>query len=262
MDRLSDEERVALERLTEALEDLGETFEEAVSTYASLDPRGQELEGEARLDAQGLIERIAERWRQAELTGATDPRVADDPQAQQILLLLGAFEDSLILALAGDPRHRHLVLSPDEAIERMEELAALSDLDEGFVQPRAAKAPKPAEALTRRLDVLDDLLNRAMGEASGFFLDLKRDGELDEHAARERMEELAVCLRTFDVDGLAAAFAERLYVAPTLALLRTMLHAIVMRLSEDPDRRAQAIPLSELGGRIAPVVEEWKAAGV
>ncbi len=37
-----------------------------------------------------------------------------------------------------------------------------------------------------------------------------------------------------------------------------MLHGLVLRLSGDQARRAQAIPLRELWERIVPIYEEWR----
>lgn len=263
LDRLGAEDRAFVTRVVEVTTGFGSTVAEAATAYVSLNPTGQELEGEARLPAQELIERIAEQWRQAELVGATHVTAVEELQSEPVLSLLGAIEDSLVLALTSDPRHRALMVSLDETVERTSALAGSPEAQEELSHPQAAEADEADEApeeLARRFDDLHDILSHALGEASGFFVALGKGGDLDEDELRSRVEELAVCLRTFDIErDLVAAFSDRLDVRPSLALLRTMLHALVLRLSEDPARRAQAISISELGTRAAPVFQEWEA---
>jgi len=254
MDRLSDGERVAMERMVEVMAGLGATIGEGAMTYVSLDPQGRALEGDARLEAQELIERIAEQWRQAELSGATDVRTIRELRSEPALSLLGAIEDSLILALTGDPRYRQLMLSLDDANERTGALAGFSELVEGSAQPPPSTG-ETWEELTPRFRELDRHLRHALDGATEVFVALGQRGELDEDAARERLEELAVCLRACDVERrMIVAFAERDDLRPLVAVLRTVLHGLVLLLAEDPARRAQAIALSELATRIVPKV--------
>lgn len=258
---LSPEEREIADRLGEVTGDFAEPLVEGVTAYISLDPPNRELDGGARLEARELIERIAEQWRRAELAGATLVAAVEVLKSEPILSLAGAIEDSLILALHPDPQHRHLMLSVDEALEREQALADLGHGGDGLVDPPAGKASEAQEELSERFEELIDLLGFTLNEALDFFIPLGKGGDFDEDAARDRMEELAVCLRAFDTDrGLAAAFTERFDVRPTLALLRTMVQGLVLRLSEDPARRAQFIPTPELGWRIGLIHEQWKAA--
>lgn len=259
---LSAEDQAFVDRVVKATTGFGETLMDAAITYVDLNSPEQELEeGEPRLRAQELIESLAEQWRQAEVIGATHLIAIDELQSEDFLSLVGAIEDSLVLALTSDPRHRPLMLSLDETGERTKAIGGMSHREEGSLHPRTAKTDGTWEELVRHFEPLDDLLVRTLDQAFDFFLALGKRGELDHDALRELPEQLAVCLRSFDAERtlVAAIAAERLDVRPSLALLRTMLQGLVLRLSEDPSRRAQAIPIPELGTRVAPVFEAFKA---
>jgi len=261
LERLSAEERAVLDRVLEATAALGETGVAAAGTYGWLDPQSRALGREARLDGQEQIERIAKQWRQAELTGATEPSVIEELQSEPVLSLAAAIEDSLILALTADSRHRELMLSLDEAIERTGALVGYRDPPEELAHPQAEKADETEEERGRRFDDLNDLVVNTVQEGLDVYVALRDCGEPDEDALRESLKKLAVSLRTCDVErGLVAAFSEREDLRGSIGLLRTMLHGVVLRLSEDPARQAQAIPPSELGARGTLLIAEWKAA--
>lgn len=259
--RLTPDEQKFVERSYEASLTLGKHAVEAATTYALLNSPDRHLEGEDRENAQELVEQTAEEWRRAELTGATELAASDNLQTGAAFSIVAAIEESLVLALTSDPRHRPLMVSVDEVVERVKELTNEKGLDERllFIQPPPDES---AEERARRYDDLDELLMHTADAALDFFIPFSKGAEFDEGTARELLEKLAVCLRTFDAErGLVAVFIpERDEVRPTIVVMRTMLHALVLRVSEHPGRREQAIPVAELGSRVAPLQELWQAA--
>jgi hypothetical protein len=103
-----------------------------------------------------------------------------------------------------------------------------------------------------------------------FYFELVPDGhELADDqrtVVREQLEVGTVCLRRIQPDLDVISFladegrrvGQDLDMRPTIAVLRVMLRSLALMLSEDPSRRALAIPLDELREFVIPVVRFWQ----
>jgi hypothetical protein len=254
-EKLSAEQRTFVQGAVDASVALGRFAVEAVRTYVELQPEGSGFEDELRPAAGELLELTAVRWRRAEQAGATEVVVVEDLETAEVVRTLAAVQDSLVVALAGRPER---MVSPDEVLERGMRMAA---------EPGPPLAPgSDRDDLTGRFDALERRVIDALGGASAFFPSLAPDGrrlsEPEREAARDRLLDLAEAGRDADAGrDLVDAFAERFDLRPSLLLLRSMVSGLVLRLSEDPARREQAIPLPELGARLVPVRDGWAGAG-
>ncbi len=251
--------KALVERVVEASIRHGQTVPDIAIAYVSLNPLERELDGETRERAGRLAESIAEDWRQAELAGATEATVIEDLQSDDVVDLLGAMQDSLILTI--DDRHDHrrdaTLISIDETTDRTRALANRDSLGR---RPHPDDAPGEME---RRFDELADGTVAALADVSTVYRELAPDGrELAEHeaeSARGALERAAILGRDLDDNReLTAGLAERRDLRPSLSLLRSMQAGLVLALSSDPGRRAQAITVPELLDRIRPVYEGWK----
>jgi len=114
-----------------------------------------------------------------------------------------------------------------------------------------------------------DQIARALGKAAGFYADLEPDGrELTPNeaaAVREHLEAVTICLRSIqpdrDIIDFTAAEGRRLGrdsdLRPTISVLRMMQRGLGLALSEDPARRASAMPVEELREFVIPVQRFW-----
>ena len=247
-----------VDRVVEASIRLGETVPDVAAAYVSLNPREVGFDAESRARAQDLVEGIAVDWRAAELTGATEATVIEDLRSDDVMGLLAAIQDSLILALASDRRPPEEMLSIEEAIERVQDLANENGLSKG---DHSNVADDP-EFLTR-FDELEMQVLEAVGEAAAVFPSIAPDGaELNGTqiaGCREHLVVLAACGRELDRErDLVDALVERRDLRPSIGMLHSMVQALVLRLADDPERRAQATPLQDLATRYHPVLEDWK----
>jgi hypothetical protein len=254
-EKLSAEQRAFVQGAVDASIALGRFTVEAVRTYAELQPEGTGFEDEVRPAAGELLELTAVRWRRAEQAAATEVLVVEDLDAGEVVRTLGAVQDSLVVALAGRPER---MIPVDDVLERASRMAA---------DPGPPLAPgSDRDDLTERFDALEGRVIDALGDASAFFPSLAPEGrrlsETEREAARDRLVDLAEAGRDADeARDLVDAFAGRFDLRPSLLLLRSMVSGLVLRLSEDPARREQAIPLPELGARLVPVRDGWGSAG-
>jgi hypothetical protein len=114
----------------------------------------------------------------------------------------------------------------------------------------------------KRIDALADLVIVTMAETFKLYRELDPDGreltDAEAAAVRERLEAGARCGRALDSEreliGLAAGEID---LRPALGVVRLMQHSLTLALSDDPGRRARAIPLDELKERIRPVHAQW-----
>lgn len=245
-----------VDRVVKASVRLGKTVPDIAIAYVALNPREAELDAESRARAQDLVERVAQDWRAAEITGATEATVIEDLGADDVVGLLAAMQGSLILKLGSDRSKADEILSIGEATERVQDLEQ---------RPPAGNPPEAADSpeLVRRFDDLEMGLLEAVTDAAVFFPRLApAEGALTEQkrlTCRELLVALASCDRELDREReLLSALVERRDLRASLSLLRSMVQALVLRLSDDPSRRTSAIPLSELAERYVMVREDWK----
>lgn len=244
--------------LVEASIRLGTTVPDLAAAYVSLNPREVKFDAESRARAQDLVEHIAVDWRAAELTGATEVTVIEDLRADDVMGLLAAIQDSLILALASDRQPPEEILSIEEAIERVQDLANENGLSKGE-HSNVADDPD----LVTRFDDLEMRLLEAVGGAAAVFPSVAPDesdlNETQVAGCRQHLVALAACGRELDRErDLVAALVERRDLRPSIAMLRSMVQALVLRLADDRERRAQATPLQDLATRYHPVLADWK----
>jgi len=214
---------------------------DATTEYVKLDPAAGELDDDARRSAGTLVENIAVGWREAERAGATDPRMVADLEAEPVLDLLGAVQDSLVLALLGPEGARHMLLSVDQAIARLEALAG------GKPDAGAVAVAEGGEAETAT-DPVTDLFD-VTSEGAAFFSSLDDAGDVlgteGEARARILLARFAVCGRSVDQNRRPIDAADD-DLGPSERLLRSMVQGLVLRLSLDPTNRDLAIPISDL----------------
>ena len=237
---LSAEEQAFVDGVVKASIRLAEFTADATTEYVRLDPAAGEFDDDARRSAGTLVETIAVGWREAERAGATDPRMVADLEAGAVVDLLGALQDSLVLALLGPEGARHMLLSADKAIARLETLAG--------VKPGAGAVAESDEAETAG-DVATDLLD-VTSEGAAFFTSLNDAGDVleteGEARARVLLARFAVCGRSVDRNRRSMDAGDD-DLRPSEQLLRSMVQGLVLRLSVDPGNRDLAIPISDLG---------------
>jgi len=262
-DGVTDEQRAFVKRATDAEVQMRAILIDAATAYIALDPAGRELDEQARDQALEWVERIAVDWREAELAEATDPPVEDELSAARIHRLLAAIQDSLILALTGGPAHHSGTLSANEVTNRIADLAEDGAWESAYLRPRLATPEGNPDELARRFDELELQVLKAVGEAATVFPSIAPDEpDLDEAqvaGCREHLVVLAACGRELDRErDLVDALVERRDLRPSIGMLHSMVQALVLRLADDPERRAQATPLQDLATRYHPVLEDWK----
>lgn len=260
--RATAEQRAFAERVAKTSGDIRVMLVDAATAYVAL-PRDRQLDNGALEPAWEWVERIAVQWRDAEQAGATHPTVEQDLSSERPHRLLGAIEDSLVLATLGALDDLPLTLSSEEAIGRMAELEEDGAWDGTDIRPRSQEPVGEQEDLAARLDALADATIAVLAEVSTVYRSVAPDGRVldgDETAeVREGLRRAAVCGRSLDVErALTTELADRRDLYPSLGILRTMQQGLVLTLSADPERRARAIPVPELLERIRPVYEGWK----
>ena len=212
---------------------------DATTEYVKLDPAAGELDDDARRSAGTLVENIAVGWREAERAGATDPRMVADLEAEPVLDLLGAVQDSLVLALLGPEGAQHTLLSVDQAIARLEVLAG-GNWDAGAVA-QSGEAETAVDPVTGLFQVTS--------EGATFFSSLNDAGDVlgteGEARARVLLARFAVCGRSVDRNRRSIDAGDD-DLRPSEQLLRSMVQGLVLRLSMDPSNRDLAIPISDL----------------
>lgn len=261
--KVTPEQRALVDRASAASAQMRKMLVDAATDYVALKAPGRDLDDQAREQTWEWVERIAVQWRSAEQAGATHVAVEDELSSHRPHQLLGAIEDSLILAVASDPEHHHLMLSTDETLVRIAELDEDGAWERVDIRPRPVEPAGERSELSARLDALADATIAALAEVSTVCRSLAPDGRLlgpDEvTSAREALGRAAACGRSLDADrDLTAALATRRDLRPSLGILRTMQQGLVLVRSADPQRRAQAITVPELLERIRPVGEGWK----
>jgi len=236
---------------------------EAAGAYALLARLDRPLDEDARATAQEWVERIAVVWRVAEQAGITHAEFAEEFSTERTHLLLGAIQDSFIL-LAYRPSHEaQLLLDVNDLTNRVEELREDGAWEEGDIKPR--DFPGPAERDRESFELASMRVMEAVAEASTFFPRLVDSrGPLEAGSAGEArsvLTELAIAGREAEAAyGLLVSEVDVFDPRPSLVLHRSMVQALVLRLSTDPERRALAIPLPDLGSRVVHVREGWKNA--
>jgi len=264
-ERLPREDGALLDRVREATVRMHEFLFELTESYVRLGSDGRVLDPDESAAAQESVERIAAVWREAELANATDPGIERELGSKRVHDLIGAIEDSLVLARSSDPQTRSVAMSADEVIARMHEI-----VQEGDELPhlRSARHGLSEQELRHGGDDLVETFDRlerqvaAMLEAgSEFYIELGSDSDqarLSE--ASNLVARLAIVAREVDVEHrLLASMVDRRDLAAAMRLLRSMQQGLILRVSTDLDRRALAIPIDELAGRTQQVVEYWKA---
>jgi len=262
-DGVTDEQRALVGRATDAVVQMRTILIDAATAYIALDPAGRELDKQARDQALGWVERIAVDWREAELAGVTDTAYEQEFVAAPPHRLLEAIQDSLILTLTADPADRTPKLSADEVTNRIADLAEDGAWESAYLRPRPATPEGSPDDLVRRFDDLEMQVLEAVGEAAAVFPSVAPDeSDLDETqvaGCREHLVALAACGRELDRErDLVEARVERRDLRPSIGMLHSMVQALVLRLADDPERRAQATPLQDVATRYHPVLADWK----
>jgi hypothetical protein len=236
---LSAEEQSFVDGVVKASVRLAGFTGDVITEYVRLDPAAGEFDDDARRSAGTLVENIAVGWREAERAGATDPRMVADLEAGAVVDVLGAVQDSLVLALLGPEGARHMLLSADQAIARLEAIAG-GNWDSGAVA-QSEEADTAADPVT-------DLFN-VTSEGAAFFSSLDDAGDVlgteGEARARTLLARFAVCGRSVDRNRRSVD-ADDDDLRPSEQLLRSMVQGLVLRLSLDPTNRDLAIPISDL----------------
>lgn len=261
--RLTSEQRAFAQGVAATAGQMRVMLVDAATTYVALNPLDRPFDDEAHEHAWDWVERIAVQWRDAEEAGATHPTVEQDLSSERPHQLLGAIEDSLILAAIGDPDHRALILSIDETTHRIGELDVDGAWETVDIRPRDATLNGEHDELLRRFDELETRVLEAVGEAALAFPKMAPDdsklSEAQVADCREHLIALAACGQELDHErALVAALIERRDLRPSTGMLRSMVQALVLRLSDDPERRAHATPLRDLAERYQLVLQDWK----
>src|ERR671925_396191 len=121
-DDLTADEQELIKRAAEAVMRLRTVVLDVAGVYVRLDPDERGLDADARGLAAGQVERVAELWRDAELLGSWE--IEREVGWEGPGDVLGALQDSLLLALSSHPERRGEVLPVTEAVERLEALEA------------------------------------------------------------------------------------------------------------------------------------------
>lgn len=115
-----------------------------------------------------------------------------------------------------------------------------------------------------------DQLAKAFGEAGAVYNDLAPDGRVlsssEARNAQDQQLAMTICLRDIhdDDDIIAALVADGQRrgrdadLRPTIALMRIIQRSFGLALSDDEDRRRQAMPLEEMAKFAAPVARFWR----
>jgi hypothetical protein len=94
----------------------------AARRYAELAPAERPLDADGRAEVRELLERLAAQWREAEDLYVTE--LGEDVLPRDAAMLLGALEDSLVLALSDDGAGHATMLTSEQVAARVEELRA------------------------------------------------------------------------------------------------------------------------------------------
>ncbi|HEY1276530.1 MAG TPA: hypothetical protein VGF25_16590 [Thermoleophilaceae bacterium] len=254
---LTAEEEALIRRAAETTMRLRLAVVDVAGVYVRLGPDARGLDVAARGRAAAEVERVAELWRDGEMAGSWE--VEREVGWAAPGHLLGALQDSLILALSSRPGRRAQLLPVDEAVRRVEALEAegafegLDRVGEGSAGGDAP--PRPGE----QTDALADSLIVACARTFAFYLDLAPDGrplEARSVEALECLEAAASCNRALDRErDLLEQPGAGPRLDPARAILRAMQNGLVLALSGDPARRAKAMPAGELRRRMRPLEE-------
>jgi hypothetical protein len=244
-------------------------------------------------EAWDCLETLAERWRDAGELRRLE-QMGDGFLSDEAVQLFAALEDSLILLLSSDEQRRALRLEAEELVDRFV-MAGSQGLYDGIydsweeairpklvegelefgrpVQPRRVEPPKRpsgsplAAGRRKRRDRMREpmeLLSNAMLETALFYKQLDPDGrELrgeDRAKARELLEAGAACDRRIDRDRYQFSQSSWDLVSLNLAQFRAMRRSLVLALSDDPARRAKAMPAGELQSRVFVMNERLNGA--
>lgn len=260
--RITPEQEAFAKRVASTTARMRVLLVDAATAYVSLEAPDERGDVGTLEQAWDWAERIAVQWREADQAGATDPIVEEDLSSERPHRLLGAIEDSLILTAVGDLDQRSLALPIEETTNRITELDEDGAWDTVDIRRRETPPSGDLDERVARFDQLEMRLLGAVSEAAAFFPRLVPDGrdltgnELAE--SRKQLASLAACGRELDRErDLLTDLLERRDLRPSIGVLRSMQHALVLRLSDDPDRRQAALPLPELAERFAPVRKDW-----
>jgi hypothetical protein len=275
--RMSAEDLQVVDRSTKALLDLRGVILEASSGY------GRMLEADNFSDAWAWLEMTALAWRDTEefdLEHAFD----DDFLPIEAASLLGAIEDSFVLARSESEQHRELALEWSEVVVRTQQAGEAGLLgvgwnravDEVYSQSERTRATKrsieEAYKKRRRKQVglrarvqrgmtprhralqLPALLDDTAVPLAAFYRQLDPDGRPaseDERAEGHRhIEEAAAALRGIDIKrDLYDQGIYGTHILPFVSMIRATMRSLVLALSEEPERRARAAPLLEIQQR-------------
>lgn len=112
--RLSREETELAERVALVIVEIRVALLEVAWWYTRMAPGERDLDTEEQADAWDWLQRLAGLRREAEVSGLGE--LGDDYLLDAAETLLGALEDSLVLALSGSEERRNQVLAADEVI--------------------------------------------------------------------------------------------------------------------------------------------------
>jgi hypothetical protein len=228
----------------------------------------QEMRGWARVQ----FECLAERARPLEELATEPLGEVEGVIARDGLRLLAAVQDSLVLASFEDPEIRS---QRADAVEMLADLVAARDegvwdfVFGGWSERKAERVTVTNQRLKTRGSEIVQLLLPTVGAAARVYSELSPDGrELSESeaaAAQAQLLAITTCLRSIQPDAdVIEAFAltgrrrsRDADLRPTISVMKMMQRGYGLALSNDPDRRAQAITIRELGPFLVPVRDFW-----
>jgi hypothetical protein len=119
---LTEDERRLAERSGRLAASIRLSVLPTAKSYVLMDPGHRPLDDESRTSASELLEQVSLKWREAEDLLVT--ALGDDVLPRDVIELLAAIEDSLVLAMSDDEAGRASILTVDQVMERVGALEA------------------------------------------------------------------------------------------------------------------------------------------
>jgi hypothetical protein len=236
-------------------------------------------------EAWAWVERVAELWRR----GAEMSRLemlGEQFLPGEAIELLAALDSSLVMFGLGDERRHELALDDDELIgrtvgigaemwanwDRMMDLfwrdqlrlAGRPDADRPDDWPPVSRPLKRPRRSRRATLQIAEQLNADAAAAVKLYSELRPDGRrqtgAERQAALERVRAVAAISRAIDRER--ASFSRDDWEATSMLLndARSVARSLVLATSDDPDRRALAMPLNEVRQRAFMLCERISGA--
>jgi hypothetical protein len=223
--------------------------------------------------ARDRFESLAEKARPIELMAGEPLGEVQDVPAEAGLRLFAAVQDSLVLASIDDADVRRQRAGAREILDDLiaaRDQAVWEQMFGASVKRKSSQATVDVEHVKTRGRLVKVVLAKAGGHAAAVYTKLAPDGRelttAEASTAREELVSVTVGLRSIhpdrDLIRAIAAVGPRQHrdtdFRPTISLLRMMQRGFALALSDNPDRRTQAMPRDELGRFAVPVHRFWQ----